>query len=149
MSWDGDRDEAKRIAFQSYKEEWSPSQVESAIVTGFDIVQKRSDRTCLVRLGEVAREINIGNGWNVPEPEDFTGDDYKVPALLALIHAEVSEALEAFRAGDRENFEEELADVQIRLLDLIAGLGIDLDAGVAMKLEKNRGRGHKHGGKRI
>lgn len=71
------------------------------------------------------------------------------PRILALIHSEASEALEAFRKDDRENFAEELADVLIRVLDCGGGLGIDLDATVAAKLEKNRSRGYKHGGKRV
>jgi NTP pyrophosphatase (non-canonical NTP hydrolase) len=69
--------------------------------------------------------------------------------MLALIHSEVSEALEAFRVGDRENFEEELADIAIRLLDLAGGLHINLDQRIAEKMEKNRKRGFRHGGKAL
>lgn len=76
-------------------------------------------------------------------------DAYRVPAVLALIHSEVSEALEAFRKDDRDNFAEELADVVIRTLDCAGGLGIDLEKAVLAKLEKNRGRGFRHGGKRV
>lgn len=70
---------------------------------------------------------------------------------LALIHSEVSEMLEDLRrtpidklAGD-ENFADEAADVFIRLVDLTGALGIDLDASVEFKMEKNRAREHKHG----
>ena len=51
---------------------------------------------------------------------------YKIPAVLALVHSEVSEALEAFRIDDKENFIEELADVVIRVLDLSEGLEMDI-----------------------
>jgi len=100
-------------------------------------------------LGELAttiREINRANGWNVTQPVDWS-DPYKVPAILALIHSEVSEALEGFRKGDRANVGEELADVLIRILDCAPGLEIDLDREVAAKLEKNKTRGYRHGGK--
>ena len=103
------------------------------------------------QLNDLACEIvaiNTRNGWNVTQPADW-GNDYKVPAVLALIHSEVSEALEAFRADDRANFEEELADIMIRVLDLSAGLAIDLDAAVRSKLEANKTRGYRHGGKRL
>lgn len=70
-------------------------------------------------------------------------------AEVALIHSEVSEALEDFRKGDREHFSEEIADVVIRCLDLCGGMGIDLDAAVAAKLAKNRQRGFRHGGKKV
>jgi NTP pyrophosphatase (non-canonical NTP hydrolase) len=74
---------------------------------------------------------------------------YKIPAVLALITSEVSEALEAFRKRDRANFEEEIADVLIRVLDCAHGLGIDLEPVVLAKIEANRNRGFRHGGKVI
>lgn len=108
-------------------------------------------KTTIKPLGDLAREviaINTANGWNVLKPEQWS-DTYKVPAILALIHSEASEALEAFRKNDPINFAEELADVVIRVLDCAEGLGIDLDAEVARKLEKNRKRSYRHGGKRV
>jgi NTP pyrophosphatase (non-canonical NTP hydrolase) len=99
-------------------------------------------------LGEEICEINTANGWNVLLPNQWE-DTYKVPAVLALIHSEASEALEAFRKDDFKNFSEELADVLIRVLDCASGLGIDMDAEVAKKLEKNRARSYRHGGKRV
>lgn len=93
-------------------------------------------------------EINTANGWNCTKPEDWA-DIYKVPAILALVHSEVSEAVEAFRHNDKENFIEELADVIIRVLDCAGGLGMDIDEAIRAKLEKNKTRGFKHGGKRV
>lgn len=103
-------------------------------------------------LNELAKEINainLNNGWEVVRPQEWTTNKYKIPAILALIHSEASEALEAFRKDDMENFAEELADVIIRCLDCAGGMGFDMDKVVDAKLEKNRGRGYKHGGKRI
>lgn len=102
----------------------------------------------LNRLSVEINGINRMNGWNVLTPQAFL-DPYRVPAALALIHSEASEALEGFRIADRENVGEELADVLIRTLDVMGGLGYDIDGIVAAKLEKNRNRGYKHGGKRI
>lgn len=97
------------------------------------------------------REINEANGWNVTQREDWAASDYKVPAILALIHSEVSEALEAFRKGDRDNFLEESADVFIRLLDMLGAFVEDgeFEMVVAKKLVKNQRRGYRHGGKRV
>ena len=102
----------------------------------------------LHNLGKEIIKINKANGWNVLRPNQW-GDVYRVPTALALIHSEVSEALEAFREGDRDHFEEEMADVLIRVLDCAHGLGLDLDWAVATKLEKNKTRGFRHGGKRV
>lgn len=105
---------------------------------------------CLVLsdLGRLIVSINAQNGWNVATPDSWE-EENKIPAVIALIHSELSEALEAFRHGDRENFEEELADVVIRLLDLTSGLGINLGPVILDKLQKNRTRGYRHGGKRV
>ena len=100
----------------------------------------------LCKLGKEIREINKANGWKVTQKIDW-GKVYKVPAILALIHSEVSEALEAFRKRDKENFAEELADIVIRVLDCAPGLGIDLDKEVAQKMKANRKRAYRHGGK--
>lgn len=97
-------------------------------------------------LGAEIVAINAANGWDAKGPEIW-GGKHELPSALALIHSEVSEALEAYRAGDRGNFEEEMADVVIRVLDVTHGMGIDLGPAILAKLEKNRARGHRHGGK--
>lgn len=74
--------------------------------------------------------------WDKPQP---------VAVYLALIHSEVSEALEADRKGDRENFAEEIADVFIRLGDLCGGLELDIETTIKAKMEKNRNRPKMHG----
>ncbi len=113
-------------------------------------VEKNTGRP-IESLNDQAKEvlaINKANGWNCTTPEQWA-DTYKVPAILALIHSEVSEALEDFRHDRREHFTEELADIVIRVLDLAGGLGVDLDTAIATKLAKNRLRSFRHGGKRV
>ena len=108
-------------------------------------------------LGKEIVEINTANGWNPVTARDWSEDpsgpyrfnQYKIPAVIALITSELSEALEDFRKGDKEHFGEELADTYIRLQELATGLGIDLLAETRKKMEKNKGRGFRHGGKRV
>ena len=85
---------------------------------------------------------------------------------LALIQSEISEALEACRKGryaDREafqkagatkeafeeymkdSFEDELADALIRILELAATEGIDMDVHVSEKMKYNADRPYKFG----
>lgn len=70
-----------------------------------------------------------------------------IPTKLALIHSEISEALEGHRKGKmddhlphRKSVEVELADAIIRILDLAGGLGLDLEGAIREKLEYNAQR---------
>lgn len=70
---------------------------------------------------------------------------------LALIHSEVSEALESLRhTGFKDvrragNLFEELADAEIRIKDLNQMLGGGLGEEEARKIDKNAKRPYKHG----
>ena len=89
--------------------------------------------------------------------EDTPSKDFaNVAAKLALVHSEISEALEELRkyhnlhatyfSGDKpEGFPTELADACIRIFDLCGWLGIDLESAVVRKMEFNATREHKHG----
>ena len=119
--------------------------------------------------------------------------DRELPEALALIHSEVSEALEAYRDGMEETSNQyrykvrdvvvdpayedgeyvymtlpimedqegnpilgkpegvasELADVIIRVLDYSEQKGIDTIRVMLQKMEYNKTRGYRHGGKRV
>ena len=126
-------------------------------------------------LREIQDEIGVwseSRGWHNPhiaqlfnrhsvagEITDLTEVEANaVASKLALVHSEVSEALEALR--DRKVYEyfengkpggvtTEIADVIIRCLDLLIQLNVDAEAAIAMKMEYNRTRPFKHGGKII
>lgn len=75
----------------------------------------------------------------------------EVGTMLALIHSEVSEALEGFRKGlmddhlpHRSMAEVELADAVIRIFDLAGSQGFDLGGAFSEKIEYNlRREDHK------
>lgn len=101
-------------------------------------------------------KIIFGTGTNADEALAHAhlnvitaSETLKLCTHMALVHSEVSEATEAIRHRDRENFDEELADVVIRVASIAHGLGTDLEAVVAAKLAKNRTRGLHHGGKAV
>ena len=64
---------------------------------------------------------------------------------LMLIVGEVAEAMEGLRKNDRANFQEELADIMIRVFDLAGGLEVDLESEIKKKMEMNKSRFYKHG----
>jgi len=91
---------------------------------------------------------------NAVEKGFWEGGDRNDGESIALIHSELSEALEALRSGNPESeklgapfthVEEELADAIIRILDLAGGRGWDIEGAVEAKMEYNAGRPYKHG----
>lgn len=109
----------------------------------------------LEEIGRQAHAINGRNGWDVftpsmfPEKGDFIAKErtHFLLAHMALVHSEVSEATEAVRHYDKDNFVEELADTIIRVTSIAWGLELHLEEAIKAKLEKNSMRGLHHGGK--
>lgn len=77
--------------------------------------------------------------------------------MIALMHSELSEALEGMRHGNQPSdhipafsaVEEEMADVIIRIMDFAHGGGFNISEALLAKLAFNRTRPHKHGGKKF
>lgn len=103
-----------------------------------------------VEVHNLAKE----KGW-------YEGENINVGEKLALIHAEISEALEEYRKGEAcmgiyyeegkhkpEGFAVEMIDAIIRILDLCEHLKIDLDEALRTKHAYNETRPYRHGGKR-
>ena len=75
--------------------------------------------------------------------------------IIALMHSELSEALEAIRHGNPPDdkipeftgVEAELADVIIRIMDMAPARGWRIAEAVIAKIAMNKTRARKHGGK--
>lgn len=68
---------------------------------------------------------------------------------IMLLVTEASEAVEALREDNRgahkDSFEDEIADVTLRLMDLIGGLDIDIEQHLERKSAYNATRPYLHG----
>lgn len=120
------------------------------------------------KIAQEIHQINVKNG--------FYEDEKNIGEMLCLIHSEVSEALECDRKGKylkdgihlswalstnddghfyeehfpehiKDTFEDELADIMIRVMDLAAFKGIDLEGHIKVKMRYNSLRPYKHGKK--
>ncbi len=127
-------------------------------------------------INELSKEVHTNN-----KAKGFYDDSKNIGEMLALIHSEVSEALEAdrkdkycdlynenwtidgktlkedlsieddsqfitiFKMSCKDTFEDELADIMIRVMDLAAFKDVDLETHIKAKMRYNSLRPHKHG----
>lgn len=114
----------------------------------------------LKKVQQLAHETATNAGWYINLE---TGEEIKrnFGEVIALMHSELSEALEADRKGamddklpHRDGREVEFADCIIRILDTAAALGLDVAGAIIEKNRYNRNRKdhkveeRKNGGKK-
>jgi len=104
------------------------------------IKAKKSKQNNINKLISVCHGVAKEKGWwDEPRSEG---------ELIALMHSELSEALEAMRNhGTKDAVAEELADCCIRIFDYCGAKEIDLEIALAKKIEYNKTRPYRHGKK--
>ena len=114
----------------------------------------------IARWQVLVHELAKSKGWH-PVAARTPGGGFDVNrclVLMALIHTEISECVEAPRDGEPtlhyvgdgrkpEGVGVELADAAIRLFDAAEAMGVDLAECIRVKHEYNKRRPNRHGGK--
>jgi NTP pyrophosphatase (non-canonical NTP hydrolase) len=91
-------------------------------------------------LNQLAKEIVR---WR--KKKGFITGWSNMPEKLMLVVTELSEAMEAYRHGNIENFSEEVGDSIIRILDICGSCDIDIEHEIKKKMETNKTRPRLHG----
>lgn len=105
----------------------------------------------MIQIREISKrihDISVSKGFTPPNEDNF-------PEKIVLVHAELSEAIEAHRKDEmdkhltnRKGIEVELADACIRIFHIAYSMNLDLGGAIEEKVEYNSTRDHAHGGKK-
>lgn len=107
-----------------------------------------------MQINDFAKQVhanNVEKGWWEEGVE--TRNKYE---MIALVHTELSEAVEELRKGKPAYYEEngkpegwgiELADAVIRIFDILEANRVDADYLLYIKHKYNQTRPYRHGGK--
>ena len=112
--------------------------------------KNQQEHDFLISFGAIQTEVHknaVEHGW--------WNEDKNEGECIALMHSELSEALEALRKGNPDdnhccefkNVEIEFADVVIRIMDNAEKRGYRLAEAILAKARYNVGREYRHGKK--
>jgi NTP pyrophosphatase (non-canonical NTP hydrolase) len=112
---------------------------------GFDVSKENIGQTLMLVVSELSEALEAHRKGNINVCR------YKYDKNLSYYGWDKEsigykeKEIESFRSYIKDSFEDEISDSFIRLMDLVGGLGIDLDWHIEQKRRFNSLREYKHG----
>ena len=164
---------AARVIARAYGRDFDTDQIAKRAIKAADRAAANTttpggSKVKISELQALAYKQSADKGFHDDEPTEGRALLSLNAERIALMHSELSEALEELRSGRTANetyyptlakgeedgrlsrhkpegVPSELADVVIRVMDFCGANGIDLESMITEKLAYNATRGHKHG----
>jgi len=129
-----------------------------------DVRPPEENRTVVIKepnMDELTIKQLVTESHSTAKSKGWWDEKINIGEKVALMHSELSEALEEYRShgekkvyqrksdGKPEGFIFELADTVIRIADLCGELDLNLEKALKTKMQFNKTRPYRHGNKKI
>jgi len=111
--------------------------------TGIDPNRNISELLMLV-ITEISEAVEALRENRITDFSDYSISGLKLEHFTEISYGEI-EKIKAFESCIKDTFEDEIADVFIRLFDLCGYLKIDIEKHIKAKMQYNKTRPKKHG----
>jgi len=110
---------------------------------GFDVAESNIGQTLMLIVSEVAEAMEADRKSKHADIRRclFNCESQQV-------HGDLLTFKDSFEISIKDTFEDEIADIAIRLFDLCGAFKIDIEKHIDLKLKYNSLREYKHGGKK-